>query len=85
MYYVTCVIWGLSEGAYITNTLATLHTFCDDRLFVLLLGLFVGAEGVGGIACPPLVSKCTVIARGKFEKFGIIGTVQASIPFNNYT
>lgn len=57
MYYVTCAIWGVAQGSFSTNALAALHDFSNERLFVLLLGVFICAEGVGDLALAPIVSK----------------------------
>ena len=57
MYYAMTGIWGLGQGAFVSNLLGALDGLCEKNLLALLFGLHLFTEGVGAIIGAPFCSE----------------------------
>lgn len=65
MFYILAAIWGLGQGALISNLLGVVYDFCGAEQLSILFGLILLFEGVGGLSGVPLCGKFSLRSTKK--------------------
>ncbi|XP_067951474.1 uncharacterized protein [Watersipora subatra] len=66
MFYMLCIVWGLSDGACIANFLGYVYGFCQPDLLALLMGMNLLAQGAAIAMVSPIVGYLMQTVRAEY-------------------